>query len=113
MADSCRSCQPCPSGEGGSSSPPSTSVFPGPFLPMDSGSIEMEELAPEYPFTQEREIDTYTRALGRGRLSRGAYLQLLPDVERKEVGSSLKRLYSRGYLTNAETQDVMKLFGGW
>lgn len=89
---------------GGSSSYPlSTSAFPG----------GVEELAPEYPFAQERKMDTYTRALGRGRMSRGIYLEFLPGVKKVEISSSLKRLFDRGYLTNLEVQDTIKLFGDW
>ena len=108
-------CVPSSSGGGGSSPPPSAPAFTGGMLFGDSSNyFEIEELGPSYGgFTQEREFDTWVRALGRGKIHKDTLLELFPETTQGEVSGSVKRLHSRGALTNAETQDVMKLFGGW
>jgi hypothetical protein len=75
--------------------------------------LSIEELPEAYPHSDTKELDQWVRALSRGWVSKNLFESVSPSSERKEVGESLKRLYSRGYLTNTEVQDTIKLFGGW
>lgn len=75
--------------------------------------IWIEELPESYPYIQTRELDHWVQALGRKRIGKNIFEVVSPASERGDVAESLKRLYSRGYLTNVETQDTIKLFGGW
>jgi len=84
--------------------------------PNFGGDITIESLPNSYPFTSNRELDTYVRMLGRGSLDLDTFMTLtdLDDSDAKSIVSdSLKRLYSSGYLTNEETQNTIKLFGSW
>lgn len=114
MSNGCGSV-PSRSSVGGGGNPPSTPALAGSIFPVEStSSFEIEELHSSYGgFTQERELDTWVRALGRGKIHKDTLLELYPEITKGEVSGSVKRLHSRGYLTNMETQDVMKLFGGW
>lgn len=84
-----------------------------PFMGDLGSSIEIEDLHPGYPYPEERTLDMLTNALARGRISKVDYLELLPDIDSRGVGESLKRLFNRGYLTNEEVQNTVELFGGW
>ena len=80
---------------------------------MEGADIWIDDLAEQYPYTETRELDKLVRALGRGWITKDIFEQVSPSISRNEIGESLKRLFDRGYLTNIETQDTIKLFGGW
>lgn len=69
-----------------------------------------------------KDLDAWVYPLARGRISLDTFLQgrgfdTISSTERgslrRQVAVSLRRLYSRGYVTNIEVQDTIKLFGGW
>lgn len=80
---------------------------------MEETGSYIEELPESYSATETKELDQFTRALGRDWISKYEFLVHSPSSGREDVAESLKRLYDRGYLTNREVQNTMKLFGGW
>jgi len=80
---------------------------------MKELDIWIEELPASYPAGETRELDKWVNALGRKKIGKDIFESVSPTSERVDIVESLRRLYSRGYLTNEETHDTIKLFGGW
>jgi len=80
---------------------------------MKELDVFIEELPASYSSRATDGLDKWVRALGRKWIGKDVFESVSPTSEKRDVAESLKRLYSRGYLTNEETQETIKLFGGW